>query len=84
MAEFRTNTHDAPEPRTSKPTKPGTIPSNKVGVYDAKGRLRGLVGTKATSATASRFSGTLDNTLGTKNGRTAWIANNKKRGGKHA
>jgi hypothetical protein len=35
--------------------KPGTVPPGKVGVYDRVGNLRGHVGKKATSVTASRF-----------------------------
>jgi hypothetical protein len=64
---------DAPVPFKRKQTTPGEIPSNKIGVYDHKGRMRGQVGALATSATAARFSGTLNNKLGTKDGRPAWI-----------
>jgi hypothetical protein len=65
---------DAPEPRKAKQTKPGAIPSNKVQVIDGHGRLRGLVGKGATSATAARFHGQLGSKLGTVNGAPAWIA----------
>ncbi len=74
MSKFRTNTHDAPEPRTAKQTKPGAIPPNKVQVIDGHGRLRGLVGRKSTSATAARFHGQLGSKLGKFNGAPAWIA----------
>ena len=50
------------------------VPDGKVGVYDGKGRLRGLVGPKATAATAARFHGQLGRKLGTKDGKPAWIA----------
>ncbi len=74
MSKFRTNTQDAPAPRKAKQVTPGVVPDGKVGVYDGKGRLRGLVGPKATSATASRFHGQLGSTLGTKDGKPAWLA----------
>jgi hypothetical protein len=62
-----------PTPKKSKLIKPGIVPDNKVPIYDHKGRQRGAVGKLATSATVSRFTGTLDNTLGKKDGRDAWI-----------
>lgn len=74
MSKFRTNTHDAAKPCKAKQTTPGAIPSNKVQVIDGHGRLRGLVGRAATSATASRFHGQLGSKLGTHNGAPAWIA----------
>jgi hypothetical protein len=40
-----------------KPRKPGTVPPEKFPVYDRAGNLRGHVGRKATSVTASRFTG---------------------------
>jgi hypothetical protein len=43
-------------------------------VYDAQHRLRGVVGKKASSATAARFHGQLGSTLGVVAGRKAWIA----------
>jgi hypothetical protein len=40
-----------------KPRKPGDVPPGKIGVYDRANKLRGHVGSKATSVTASRFTG---------------------------
>jgi hypothetical protein len=75
MTKFRTSAYDAPEPRKAKQTTPGTMPDNKIGVYDGKGRLRGRVGPGATSATASRFHGQLGSRLGTgPDGKPAWLA----------
>ncbi len=74
MTKFRTNTPDAPERRAPKQTKPGRVSDGKLGVYDGKGRLRGIVGPKATSSTAARFHGQLGSKLGTKDGKPAWIA----------
>jgi hypothetical protein len=37
--------------------KIGEVPPGKIAVLDRKGRLRGVVGPKATSVTAARFSG---------------------------
>jgi hypothetical protein len=72
--KFRTNTPDSmPEPRKTKPVKPGTVPENRVPIFDYAGRPRGAVGKLATSVTVSRFTGTLNNRLGKKDGRTAWI-----------
>jgi hypothetical protein len=71
--KFRTHGPDVLQAQRPNKIKPGQIASNKIGVYDHKGRLRGQVGMKATSVTASRLSGTADNKLGTKDGRPAWI-----------
>jgi hypothetical protein len=38
-----------------KQRKPGTVPPGKLVVYDRAGNLRGHVGPRATSVTASRF-----------------------------
>jgi hypothetical protein len=62
-----------PTPKKTKPIKPGTVPDNRIPIYDHAGRPRGAVGKLATSVTVSRFTGTLDNRLGRKNGRVAWI-----------
>jgi hypothetical protein len=62
-----------PAPKKTKPIKPGIVPENRVPIYDHKGRQRGAVGKLATSVTVSRFTGTMDNKLGKKNGRDAWI-----------
>jgi hypothetical protein len=56
-----------------KQRKPGEVPPNRIPVIDDQGRLRGHVGSKATSVTASRFLGKLGATLGEKDGRLAWI-----------
>lgn len=72
MAKFRTNTPDAPEPRTSKLGNIGEVPANKVEVLDHHGRHRGMVGRKATAAVASRFLGGRGVTLTTVNGRQCW------------
>jgi hypothetical protein len=55
-----------------KQRKPGTVPAGKIGVYDAKDQLRGVVGPKATSVTASRFTNKLGAKLTTRDGRTSW------------
>jgi hypothetical protein len=74
--KFCTDTRDAlplaPKPKPQD--KPGTIGAGKLGTYDAKGRLRGQVGPKATAATVSRFIGQHGAKLGTKDGRPAWLA----------
>jgi hypothetical protein len=72
MGQYRKSTHDVPERRTAKRTTPGTIPGNKVGVYDHKNRLRGVVGRLATSVTASRFLSGRPASLQTVNGQPAW------------
>ncbi len=67
---------DAPTPRkATKQSKPGTLPDNRIGVYDRALRLRGHVGPKATAITAARFNGELGSTLGTgPDGKQAWLA----------
>jgi hypothetical protein len=62
-----------PVVKKTKPIKPGVVPENRIPIFDHAGRPRGAVGKLATSATVSRFTGTLDNRLGRKNGRVAWI-----------
>ena len=52
--------------------KPGTIPEGRIGVYDRKRQLRGVVGPKATSVTAARFTGELGAKLTKVDGRPAW------------
>jgi hypothetical protein len=64
---------DAPTPFKRKQTKPGIVPDNRIPIFDHKGRQRGSVGKLATSVTVSRFTGTHDNRLGTKDGRAAWL-----------
>ena len=76
MTKFRTGTHDAPEPRRKPAVIPGKIPDAKLGVYDAKGNLRGLVGRLATAATASRFTHH-GMKLAKKGGRDAWVYDGK-------
>lgn len=72
MTKYRQSTHDAPAPKPKRTTTPGTIPSNKVGVYDHKNRLRGVVGRLATQVTASRFLSGRPASLQTVNGKPAW------------
>ena len=61
-------------PPPKKPeADPGTLPDNRIPVYDHKGRMRGQVGPKATSVTVTRFVGQHGAHLGKKDGRTAWI-----------
>jgi hypothetical protein len=73
--KFRTAPrHDVMPPPVKKSVAPGKIGEHKLGVYDGKGRLRGQVGVKASSATASRFHGQLGSTIGKVNGRKAWLA----------
>jgi len=73
MTKYRVHGPDVLQTRPPKKITPGTVPANKVPIYDHKGRPRGQVGPLATSATVSRFTGTLSNTLGKKDGRAAWI-----------
>ena len=66
---------DSAESETlDSPVKPGTIPDGKIGVFDEKGRCRGVMGTKAGLPTAARFLGHSNAKLGTVDGRDAWIA----------
>ena len=74
MAKYRTQTQDAPEPIKPKVVKPGRVGDGKIGVYDSRGRLRGQVGPNATSFGVARFHKQLGSTLGTKDGRPAWLA----------
>jgi hypothetical protein len=69
--KFRTNTADAPEPRKPKAPKPNP---RIIPIFDADGNRRGHCGLGMSSAGVSRFTGTLSNRLGKKDGRTAWIA----------
>jgi len=43
--------------------KPGEVPPGRIAVLDRAGNLRGHVGPKATSVTASRFTGEFGATL---------------------
>lgn len=56
--------------------KPGRVAPNRFGVYDPKGRLRGQVTAKATSATVARFHGVHGSVLGPSpdDGKLAWLA----------
>ena len=75
MTKFRTNTPDAPERRAPKQTKPGRVADGKIGVYDGKGRMRGIVGPKATARTAARFHGQLRiKDRHRTDGKPAWLA----------
>jgi hypothetical protein len=75
MSKYRTTGHDVmPPPPKAKPVKPGTIAPGKVGVFDDKGRCRGVMGTKAGAATAARFLGHSNVKLGKVDGRDAWVA----------
>jgi len=75
-SKYRTDTRDSipPAPKPKAEEKPGQIGKGKLGTYDARGRLRGQVGPKATAATVSRFIGEHGAKLGTKNGRPAWLS----------
>lgn len=55
-----------------KDRKPGDLPPNKLGCYDRKGQLRGVVGPRASSVTVARHTGQLGAKLTTINGRPAW------------
>jgi hypothetical protein len=84
MKKFRTDNRDSNltlADVSAQGTTAGapSIPVNKIGVYDSAGRMRGMVGLSATSATASRFHGRLGSKLGTKNGRPAWLAQSPKK-----
>jgi hypothetical protein len=52
--------------------KPGTIPPNKIGVYNSNDHLVGVVGPKATAVTAGRMAKQMGATLGKKDGRSSW------------
>ncbi len=52
--------------------KTGAIPPNRLGVYDHRGRLKGIVTGRATSVTAARFTGVHGAELVTIGGRRAW------------
>ena len=61
MSKYRVSAYDAPK-RTAKTVKPGTLPDNKIPIFDHKGNRRGHVGRLASSATVSRFTGTVSYT----------------------
>jgi hypothetical protein len=73
MSKYRVSAYDAPK-RTAKTVKPGTLPDNKIPIFDHKGNRRGHVGRLASSATVSRFTGTPSNKLVKKDGGDAWVA----------
>lgn len=53
--------------------KPGTVPANRIPVIDRHGHIRGNVTTKATAATASRFTNNPNMKLTDHNGRQCWV-----------
>jgi hypothetical protein len=75
MAKFRTKGPDVLPPERKKVVDKGVdaLPDNRVPIYDHKGRMRGHVGHKASSATVSRFIGLHGAKLGKKDGRDAWL-----------
>lgn len=73
MSKYRTGTADAPDPRPLTPADPpGTLPRNRIPIYDQHGNRRGHVGHTATEATVSRF-GIRDAKLTKVDGRNAWV-----------
>jgi hypothetical protein len=74
MGKYRTTGPDVHHRAVRKVGKPGKIGDGKIGVYDAKLRLRGVVGPLATATTAARFHGQLGSTIRTVAGRKAWVA----------
>lgn len=56
-----------------KVRKPGTLADNHIAVVDRNGFIRGYVHSKATGATASRFTNNLNMRLGKHEGRMAWL-----------
>lgn len=75
MNKFRTDTRDiAPKVKTKPDTKPGSVPDNRIPIYDHKGRRRGHVGYRASAATVARFTGQHGSKLGKVDGRDAWIS----------
>jgi hypothetical protein len=71
---FRTNTPDAmPEPKKTQPIKPGTIPDHHIPIYRGT-KMVGQCGPKMTAAGVARFTGTADNHLAVRDGRTAWVS----------
>ena len=79
MSKFRTNTYDSmPEPKKTKPVKPGTVPGNKVPIFNHKGNMVGRCGLGMSSAGVARFTGTLDNRVVKRNGRNAWSVPRQK------
>ncbi len=53
--------------------KAGEAPEGRLPIYDFEGNMRGHVTHAATQSTVSRFIGRHGSTLGTKNGKKAWI-----------
>ena len=79
MSKFRTNTYDSmPEPKKTKPVKPGTVPENKVPIFNHKGNMVGRCGLGMSSAGVARLTGTLDNRVVKRNGRNAWVGSAPK------
>lgn len=52
--------------------KIGEVPPGKIAVLDQRGNLRGHVGPRATSVTATRFTGKAGAKLAKKDGRDSW------------
>jgi hypothetical protein len=74
MAKYRTTGPDVHPGTVRRASKPGKLGDGKIGVYDAKLRLRGVVGPLATATTAARFHGQFGSTIRTVAGRKAWVA----------
>jgi hypothetical protein len=72
--KFRTTGPDVMQPVSKPKTKPGALPDNQIPIFDHRGNMRGRCGLGMSSAGVSRFTGTLSNRLGRKDGRPAWIA----------
>jgi hypothetical protein len=53
--------------------EPGTVPENKIPIFDHEGNMRGRCGLGMSSAGVSRFTGTLDNRIVKRDGRDAWV-----------
>jgi hypothetical protein len=53
--------------------KAGEVPEGRIPIFDHDGNMRGHVTHAATQSTVSRFIGRHGSTLGTKNGKKAWI-----------
>lgn len=71
--KFRTTGPDVMREPKKTTVKPGVVDENHIPIFDHKGRMRGRCGLGMSSAGVARFTGTLNNRLGTKDGRRAWI-----------
>lgn len=75
VKKFRATGHDiTPLPPKKPEAKPGTLPENRIAVYDSQGRRRGHVGKLAGPETVARFTGQHGAKLGKIDGRDAWIS----------